>query len=252
MSYTKEFIELLESVYGDGFLSVGGEDSIEKIFRNIPLNGKKILDFGCGIGGTALYLAKHARCDVTGFDISDDIIKEAKKRSDSVSLKGSVNFISGQDLMMFPNGSFDIVFAKESLLHVRNKKSVFKKICQLLNGSGAQFIIYEWFKSRTICSALMKRFLKFDGLDIFLTTPALCQKMLFDIGFKSVVYQDDSEEELRETLNVIKKLKTDLLKELVSKHGEEYVRRYCIPSWEMQADVIKEGELLIGKIIATK
>lgn len=63
MSYTKEFIELLESVYGDGFLSVGGEDSIEKIFRYIHLNGKKILDFGCGIGGTALYLVKYFECD---------------------------------------------------------------------------------------------------------------------------------------------------------------------------------------------
>lgn len=132
------------------------------------------------------------------------------------------------------------------------RKVYSKKIYQLLSGAESQFIIYEWFKSCTICSALMKKFLKFDGLDIFLTTPASCQKMLFDAGFKSVAYQDDAEEELRETLNAIRKLKTDLLKELVSKHGEEYVYKYCIPSWEMQAEVIKKGELLIGKIIAIK
>lgn len=252
MSYTKEFIELLESVYGDGFLSVGGEDSIEKIFSNIPLKGKKILDFGCGVGGTALYLAKHFECEVIGFDISADIIKEAKKKSENVSVKGSVNFVCDQNLEMFPKSSFDIVFAKESLLHVRNKKNIFKKIYQLLNGHGSQFIIYEWFKKQATYSALMKKFLKFDGLDIFLITPELCQKMLLDIGFKKVDYKDDSQNELRETLEVVRRLNTDLLGKLASKYGAEYIHKYCIPSWKMQAEVIKKGELLIGKMMAMK
>lgn len=41
------------------------------IHQHLHLNGKKILDFGCGMGGMTLWYAQNFDCEVTGIDIDE-------------------------------------------------------------------------------------------------------------------------------------------------------------------------------------
>ena len=55
-------------------------DYIESIIKK--WKGKKVLDYCCGAGGTAVWLAQ-AGCNVVGIDISEEEIKIARARAEA-------------------------------------------------------------------------------------------------------------------------------------------------------------------------
>ncbi len=64
--YSKSYCESLEWAYGTGMMSEGGGEAIEKMVRDIPLSGFRVLDVGCGLGGVACYLASQYQVEVIG------------------------------------------------------------------------------------------------------------------------------------------------------------------------------------------
>ena len=65
------------------------------------------MDIGCGPGNEAIFLAKQGT-DVTGIDLSSEVIDLAKKLADLQQVK--VNFIQGDALKLpFKDNTFDVV-----------------------------------------------------------------------------------------------------------------------------------------------
>lgn len=100
------------------------------------LNGKKILDMGCGIGTNTCLLANKG-FKVTGIDASENMLKIAQKLYPSLTFdKQNILHTS------FPDGFFDGIvlayviehFNDEGLLHLRDE------IMRLLNNDGLLFI----------------------------------------------------------------------------------------------------------------
>ncbi|WP_448187493.1 class I SAM-dependent methyltransferase [Azospirillum sp. sgz301742] len=58
----------------------------------LPHPGHHVLDIGCGWGGMALYLAKHAGVRVTGITLSKEQLEVARQRADSAGLSDRVRF----------------------------------------------------------------------------------------------------------------------------------------------------------------
>lgn len=77
--YHDVMTNVLQTVWGDKVLSPGGIKKLDVLCKDIDLSGKKVLDFGCGLGGYALYLAENYNAIVTGVDIDPMLIKEAQK-----------------------------------------------------------------------------------------------------------------------------------------------------------------------------
>jgi cyclopropane fatty-acyl-phospholipid synthase-like methyltransferase len=76
---TTEFKKILALVRGNDFAHAGEAEAIDLVFNNLPKNPQQILlDVGCGLGGTANYIAKQGWGKPVGFDIDATTIQYAK------------------------------------------------------------------------------------------------------------------------------------------------------------------------------
>lgn len=111
-----------------------------KTVKNIK--GKKLLDIGCGAGvHIKSYSKKGAKC--SGIDISETMIKMAKKNNPKVEFKvGSVTKLP------YKSNSFDIVTGSLILDYIEDLSKAYKEINRVLKKDG---ILYYSYNSPVAC-----------------------------------------------------------------------------------------------------
>src|SRR6185437_13333834 len=109
--YDDTAIRFLEALWGEGYLSPGGPEEVDRVVEGLSLAGKKILDVGCGAAGIALHLVeKHGAAHVTGFDIEAPVLAVARGRAEKRGLSDRVSFVQAPPgPLPFADASFDIV-----------------------------------------------------------------------------------------------------------------------------------------------
>ncbi|MGK8524930.1 SAM-dependent methyltransferase [Nocardia asteroides] len=109
--------------------------------------GMDVLDAGCGVGGTAMWLAENYRVKVRGLTISEKQIALGRRYvrgrglDDLVSLHLADYCDTG-----LPDESFDVVWAQESLCHAPAKEAFLREAHRLLRPNG-QLIIADYFRT---------------------------------------------------------------------------------------------------------
>lgn len=102
-------------------------DDIEK--RLFPVEGKRVLDVGCGIGGLAV--ACRLRGAVTiGFDDDIKALKICRFRAKCYRIQGNF-FLGNAQHLPFPDDYFDILTATSVLEHVKNQEKSIKEMCRV-------------------------------------------------------------------------------------------------------------------------
>ena len=110
--------------------------------------GERILDAGCGVGGSAFYLAKHIKAKVTGITLSEKQYSYANKKCDVLGLDTLVNFkIEDYCQTKFRDNSFDVVWAIESITSTPHKDLFAKEAIRILK-PGGRLIVADYFKSK--------------------------------------------------------------------------------------------------------
>jgi SAM-dependent methyltransferase len=98
-----------------------------------PLEGKRVLDAGCGPGVYADWLVRHG-AEVVGIDASPRMVELARFR-----LAGKASFIQadlGRPLDFLAPGTFDLVLSALTLDYVRDWDAVFREFYRVLRGPG--------------------------------------------------------------------------------------------------------------------
>jgi len=97
--------------------------------------GKKFLDYCCGTGNTAIFLAKND-ADVIAIDISDVSIETAKKEASKIGLKNNPLFLvmDGENLE-FNDNSFDFIICSGVLHHLGIEKA-YSELLRVLKPDG--------------------------------------------------------------------------------------------------------------------
>jgi ubiquinone/menaquinone biosynthesis C-methylase UbiE len=94
-----------------------------------------LLDVACGSGVFAIFCADKLQ-HATGIDISDKLIKYAKKHAEELRL-ANVEFIRGDvEGLPFPDASFSIVSCRSALHHMKNCNRVIKEMARCAKNSG--------------------------------------------------------------------------------------------------------------------
>ncbi len=72
--YGDSMVAMLELVWGEGFMAPGGEGNVAKMVEGLELEGRRVLDIGCGLGGPACILAGKYGAHVVGTDLEPPLI----------------------------------------------------------------------------------------------------------------------------------------------------------------------------------
>lgn len=107
----------------------------KKIAEHIPLEGKRMLDLGCGMGNVSILGSKHCS-RVVGLDISLNALKRTKWRVNLRQTKG-VHLVYGDALKLpFLDEVFDLVIAYDLYEHVKDKDNLLEETFRVMKRKG--------------------------------------------------------------------------------------------------------------------
>jgi ubiquinone/menaquinone biosynthesis C-methylase UbiE len=96
---------------------------------------KKVLEYGCGKGSSAFMLAG-SNAKVTGIDISEVAIEQARQRAQMEGLSEHASFmVMDAENLEFPDNSFDVVCGSGILHHLNIERSL-SEIYRVLTPEG--------------------------------------------------------------------------------------------------------------------
>ncbi len=109
-----------------------------------PEPPSQILDVGCGIGGSSLYLAQKFGASATGITLSPVQAERAAERAREAGMGDRLQFQVADALNMpFADRSFDFVWSLESGEHMPDKAKFLQECCRVLK-PGGKFIMATW------------------------------------------------------------------------------------------------------------
>jgi cyclopropane fatty-acyl-phospholipid synthase-like methyltransferase len=170
-------------------------------------SGRRILDVGCGFGGSSIYLARNYNAEATGITISPVQLEMANRAASAQQVNAKFLLMDAQ--AMHFDHSFDVVWSVESISHYQDREKFFASAADLLKPGGTLAII-DWFKKAGLAPAEHNKFIR------------LIEKgMLVE-------------------LQTMEHYKTTLESNQLQVVQTEILNKYCAKSWDLSLGIIKK------------
>lgn len=166
----------------------------QKMAEAVGIQGKEhVLDAGCGVGGSLLWLKEQYDVTGEGVTISQKQIEKAEELTIRKGYQKDLHF-SEQDFTKtnFKDETFDIVWATESVCHAIVKRDFLKEAYRILK-PGGRLVVADGFLEREPSNEKEKREFKnfLDGLALDnLSYSKEFLNQIKEVGFREVVVQD--------------------------------------------------------------
>ncbi|XP_010263678.1 PREDICTED: phosphoethanolamine N-methyltransferase-like [Nelumbo nucifera] len=236
-----------ERVFGEGFVSTGGIDTTKEFVAKLELTpGQKVLDVGCGIGGGDFYMAENFDVEVFGIDLSINMVSFALERA--IGRKCLVEFeVADCTKKAYPNNTFDVIYSRDTILHIKDKPALFKSFFKWLK-PGGKVLISDYCKRAGSPSKEFAEYIEQRGYDLH-DVEAYGQ-MLRDAGFKEVNAEDRTDQfikVLQRELDAVEKARGTFIYDFSEEDYNEIVG-----GWKAKLVRSSMGEQRWGLFIAKK
>jgi ubiquinone/menaquinone biosynthesis C-methylase UbiE len=135
-----------------------------------------VLNVGCGDGEVDVQIVKKTGCKITGIDLSNVRIENAKKKIPP-KLKNKLRFIhTSATNLPFDKEAFSHVISQSTIYHIHNKQKALSEIYRVLQKGGI-FVFDDLFKPKPNVSKDTQKF--------------VYERLLFDTPFSFKTYQDE-------------------------------------------------------------
>lgn len=153
----------------------------------------KVLDAGCGIGGSSIFLAGRIGSNVTGISLSERQISKAKEIAKQKGVDSKANFeVMNYCATNFPDKSFDVIWGCESICYADDKYQFIKEAYRLLK-PGGRLVVADGFVTdfKNNDHPTIRNWI--DGWQVnYLESPARFQQFMNETGFTNISYRDIS------------------------------------------------------------
>ena len=241
--YHDDLIGLLELVWGEGFLSPGGPDEVARVLDGVDLRGRSVLDIGCGVGGVDVALVETFGAGwVTGIDVEDTVLTAARRRIERHGLTSRIGVLKvAPGPLPLPPASFDVVFSKDSIVHIADKAAMARDVSRVLV-PGGWFVASDWLIGHDgEPSPEMRDYLAAEGLDFGMASPDAYHDALAAAGFTDIELQSRNEWYVPVAQRELETMRGPLRSRAVQTFGQEFVD-HNIEIWSKMLVVLRTGE----------
>lgn len=216
--YDDTAIRFLEALWGEGYLSPGGPDEVDRV------------------------VASHGAASAIGFDVERPVVEAARRRAEAQGLAERASFVQAPPgRLPFADASFDVVFSKDALLHVPDKDALFAEIFRVLKPGGV-FAASNWMIAHDgEPSPQMKAYVAAEGLSFAMASPARYVDAMRGAGFRDVGARDRNPWYREVAREELARLKGPLYGAVAAVVGAAYVDKN-IRTWEAMQKVLDSGE----------
>ncbi len=169
--------------------------------------GCRILDVGCGLGGSSIHLAKNYKADVTGITISPVQVEMARKAAAREGVNATFLLMNAESLKF--DELFDVIWSVESVSHYQKISQFFSCAARSLKPDGVMAMT-DWFKKDNLEQRAHKEFI-----------PPIEKSMLVELHT-----MEDYEAWMGE--NGLQTTKSEIL------------NKNCAMTWDLCLDIIKD------------
>ena len=240
--YPPRMIAMLEAVWGEGFLSPGGPAEVAQVLKGHDIQGKSVLDIGCGAGGIDVALVQaHGAGYVTGIDVEDSVITHARALVAAKGLSDRIGLVKvAPGPLPFPPATFDVVFSKDSIIHIPDKQALMAEVSRVLK-PGGWFLASDWLIGTETISPRMAEYIASEGLDFGMATPARYGAAMAAQGFLNIRITSRNAWYREEARREVARMKGDLGARTAAIVGQDFVDQN-IGIWERMIPVLDTGE----------
>jgi phosphoethanolamine N-methyltransferase len=241
--YPEPVIGFLEMLWGRGWLSPGGPDELQRLLAGEDFRGKHVLDIGCGAGGIDCLLVRdYGAAKITGIDVEASVLAAAHRRIHEAGISDRVQLMQVEPgPLPFADAMFDVVFSKDSIVHIPDKHELAKDVFRVLK-PGSRFVASDWLMSHDgEPSPEMRTYLVSEDLDFGMASPKVYADALEQAGFVDVALTNRNAWYCDQAKRELALLQDELHAAAVAELGHEIVD-HNIHTWGLMIKVLETGE----------
>lgn len=151
----------------------------------------RVVDVGCGLGGSARYLASEYGCRTTGIDLTREYCEIAAALATRVGLGEVVDYHHGSALEMpFDDATFDIAWTEHAQMNIGDKTALYTEIARVLK-PGGRLVFHDIFQGAGGELHYPVPWAEDPSIS-FLATPEMLRNILAQAGLRELVWEDKS------------------------------------------------------------
>jgi ubiquinone/menaquinone biosynthesis C-methylase UbiE len=177
----------------DEFHIRGRESTVELAQKAGLERGLRVLDVGCGIGGSARYLNTEWGVTVSGIDLTDEFVSVGRELNQMVGLSDVIDLHVASALdLPFEDGSFDVVWTEHVQMNIEDKAGFYGELARVLR-PGGKMVFHDVFAGKGGSLHFPVPWADNAAISFLIDVDAVFS-LIQGLGFESVVWDNVSAE----------------------------------------------------------